>query len=472
MQYRPMKNWFQSFKYLLVDFASALLAWLYFYKSSSDNLNLDIFKDLSLNPYCTPVEVALVWVFIYAISSFYIDVLHKSRIRELFVMLLLSFMGVIVIFFVFLINNQWVGMHLSVYRILMYYWLIHFNISVLAKMILMSISKHQIRNRHIYFNTLLIGANIKAKKILDELETKNIYLGLKFNGFLNVGQEVQDYFEGKLPRLGNVEDIESVIKKYKIEQVVIAIEPSEHIQIAEILTRLEGFNIKISIIPDVYQMLIGSVSISHVLGMPLIEIKQDLMPTWQSIFKRTLDIVASACVLIFGFPFFVIVAIITQTTSKGKAIYKQERIGKHGVPFQIFKFRSMYEEAEKQGPALSNDYDPRITPWGRFMRKLRIDEMPQFYNVLIGEMSLVGPRPERQFYIDQIVQKAPHYKHIIKVKPGITSLGMVKFGYAENVDQMIQRLEFDIIYIENMSLLMDFRIMIYTTLTVLSAKGK
>jgi len=186
MQFRPMKNWFQSFKYLLVDFASALLAWLYFYKSSSDNLNLDIFKDLSLNPYYTPIEVALVWVFIYAISSFYIDVLHKSRIRELFVMLLLSFMGVIVIFFVFLINNQWVGMHLSVYRILMYYWLIHFNISVLAKMILMSISKHQIRNRHIYFNTLLIGANIKAKKILDELETKNIYLGLKFIGFLNV----------------------------------------------------------------------------------------------------------------------------------------------------------------------------------------------------------------------------------------------------------------------------------------------
>ena len=467
-----MKKWYQSFKYLMVDFISALIAWVYFYSSVNDYLKIDVFKNIQVNNFSTAIYVSIVWVTIYSLASFYIDVLIKSRIKELFTLLILSIIGIIVVFFVFLIDNQWVGMHLSVYRILTYYWLIHFNISAINKLLLMTLSKHQIYNKHIFFNTLIIGANVKARKIFDDLETKNKFLGLNFKGYLNIKEELQDYFNGMLPNLGSIANIEDVIKKNNIEQVIIAIEPSEHTQITEILNQLEGNNVKISIIPDVYQMLIGSVSISHVLGLPLIEIKQDLLPTWQSFLKRLLDIVVSVSVLIIGSPFFVFVSIITQSTSKGKAIFKQERIGKYGVPFQIYKFRSMCEDAEKEGPALSNDHDERITTWGKFMRKTRIDEMPQFYNVLIGDMSLVGPRPERQFFIDQIMKIAPHYKHINKVKPGITSLGMVKFGYAENVSQMIQRLEFDIIYIENMSLLMDFRIMIYTAIIVISAKGK
>jgi lipopolysaccharide/colanic/teichoic acid biosynthesis glycosyltransferase len=196
------------------------------------------------------------------------------------------------------------------------------------------------------------------------------------------------------------------------------------------------------------------------------------MPVWQQVTKRAIDITASLLVLVLGSPFFLLVALITKFTSRGPILFFQERIGKDGAPFNIIKFRSMYVNAEKAGPALSSQHDPRITPWGRFMRKTRIDEFPQFYNVLIGEMSLVGPRPERQFFIDKIMEKAPHYRHLTRVKPGITSLGQVKYGYAENVDQMVKRLKFDILYIENMSLGMDFRILIHTVLTVLGAKGK
>ena len=196
------------------------------------------------------------------------------------------------------------------------------------------------------------------------------------------------------------------------------------------------------------------------------------MPVWQSVLKRTFDITLATSVLTLASPLYLIVAIITKNTSSGPIFFGQIRIGKDSKPFVIYKFRSMYTNAEEQGPKLSSDNDPRITPWGRYMRKTRLDEFPQFWNVLKGDMSIVGPRPERKFYIEKISERAPHYRHLLKVRPGITSLGQVKYGYAENVDQMVKRLEFDIVYIENMSLAMDFRIIMYTILVVVQGRGK
>jgi exopolysaccharide biosynthesis polyprenyl glycosylphosphotransferase len=210
----------------------------------------------------------------------------------------------------------------------------------------------------------------------------------------------------------------------------------------------------------------------NVLGTALIEINHQIMPTWQMVLKRLIDVVVSLSVLIVLSPLYVLLAIAVKATSEGPIFFKQTRIGLHGKPFSIIKYRTMVVNAEANGPALSSKEDKRITGIGRTLRKYRLDEIPQFYNVLVGDMSLVGPRPERQFFIDQIMPVAPHYKHLQRVRPGITSWGMVKYGYAENIEQMIERLKFDILYIENMSLAMDFRIMIYTVKTIIQGRGK
>ena len=218
-------------------------------------------------------------------------------------------------------------------------------------------------------------------------------------------------------------------------------------------------------------ILLGKVKMPDIFSAPLIQVTHDLMPVWQENIKHLSDIFISVLVLLLLSPVIMILSVGIKLTSPGPVIHSQERIGRFGKAFRIYKFRSMYADAEKNGPELASRDDDRLTKIGRFMRKFRLDEIPNFLNVLKGEMSVVGPRPERKYYIDRIIKKAPHYVHLHKVKPGITSLGQVKFGYAENIDEMIQRLQFDLLYIQNMSLFMDFKIMLYTVLTILRGKG-
>ena len=191
-----------------------------------------------------------------------------------------------------------------------------------------------------------------------------------------------------------------------------------------------------------------------------------------NLLKRFFDLVVSSAALITGFPFLALLVIITKITSGGNVIFRQERIGKNGVPFCMYKFRSMYMHAESEGPQLAKDNDPRITAWGKIMRKNRLDELPQFLNVFFGQMSVVGPRPERLFYIKKIIEKAPEYKNLLSVKPGITSIGQVRYGYAENVDQMIERMQLDLLYLNHQTLAADIAIIAETLRVMAQGKGK
>jgi exopolysaccharide biosynthesis polyprenyl glycosylphosphotransferase len=466
----------QYLKLVAADFGAALLAWVAFFLLRkyllSEITGFHFTEGALFYLSGAAVMVALFWTTLYALVGEYRDIFRKSRLGEIIRLARVSLLGTVVIFFALLLDDQGVSNYHAYYKTFGAYYVLHFGITAVLRTWAVSSVQRLVRGGHISFPTLLVGSNQLALSTYADLQRTGRRLGLRLVGFTPVGPTVDAALAQALPASGSYQRLPEIIERLGIEQVVIAIEPSEHRRIQEILNLLEGSPVRISVLPDLYQMLLGSVKVNHLFGTPLIEIKQDLLPVWQQVLKRIIDVGASVLFLLLAWPLYLFTALMVRSSSAGPIFYRQPRIGKHGVPFDIIKFRSMYVDAEKQGPLLSSDHDPRITKWGRFMRRVRLDEFPQFWNVIKGDMSLVGPRPERQFFIDQIVKIAPHYRHLHRVRPGLTSLGQVKYGYAETVAQMVERLKFDILYIENMSLAMDFRVLLYTLKIILEGRGK
>ncbi|WP_426059244.1 sugar transferase [Hymenobacter sp. B1770] len=467
---------FQYAKLVAADFGAALLAWMCFFLLRKYLLNEMTgyrFNEAALfDLISSALVIAIFWTVLYILIGEYRDIYRKSRLAEIIRLARVSALGAVVIFFALLLDDEGVDNYRLYYKTITAYFLLHFFITAVLRTWAVSSVQRQIRNGRISFPTLLVGSNALALNTFHELARTSRHLGLNLVGFTRVGDTIDPDLAAQLPARGSFKRLPALVRSLKIEQIVIAIEPREHQLIQELLTLLEGTTARVSILPDLYQMLLGSVKVHHLFGTPLIEIKQDLLPVWQAVLKRVVDVVGSALFILLASWVYALTALMVKLSSPGPVFYRQERIGKNGQPFRIIKFRSMYLDAEKTGPALSSDHDPRITKWGRFMRKVRLDELPQFWNVLKGDMSIVGPRPERQFFIDQIVKIAPHYRHLHRVRPGLTSLGQVKYGYAETVEQMVERLKFDILYIENMSLAMDFRVLLYTLKIIVEGRGK
>ena len=470
-----------ALRYIFFDTLSAVVAWallFLFRKVGLENLRLaDLGQVLAdSNFWRGIVIVPLGWLALYTIQGTYKNVLRKSRLKEFLQTLTASIIGVVILFFALLLDDQ-VGNYRGYYLSFIFLLLVHFGLTYLCRVVQTSSTVRKVHRRQLGFPTLLIGSHSKAYQTYLDLENQETYSGNMFVGFVSVDRDCSSAAESRLtaviPCLGTVADVKQLIEQHHIEEVIIAIEDHEQQQIQQILRTLDGCgDVIIKITPDARDIILGMVRIDSIFHSPLITINTRLMEEWQYSIKRLCDILLSLLALIILSPVFLITAIIVKCTSPGPVFYTQERIGYQGKPFRMHKFRTMYTDAEACGPALSRDDDPRITPFGRFMRKVRLDEIPQFYNVLKGTMSIVGYRPERQFYIDQIVKRCPEYLLLQRVKPGITSWGQVKYGYASSVDEMCERLKYDLLYLENMSITTDIKILIYTLGIIFQGRGK
>ena len=416
----------QQLTYILADLLSAEVVWLFFslfrrLVNDGAMFGVDTILIPVFNFYPPLIIYPMVCVAIYYLSGYYLRPFRKNAAKE-FITTFWSAVCISLLFFFIIIIDDEVTRYERYLVSLAVLFFLQFTISYLPRLIITRVSR-----KTVFYRTRTIHSISEANRI----------------------------------QKGMVEEVIIDLPKNSSERTLYTI-----------INRLYPLNVEISILPRVYDMLTGAARIVEISGQPLVRITEHKMSDAEICIKRAMDVVLSLIVMVVLSPLYILLYVLVFASSKGKAIYRQERIGLHGIPFQILKFRTMYEDAEQKKPMLSTDNDPRITRVGAFLRKYRLDELPQMWNVLRGDMSLVGPRPERAYFIRQIEQIAPYYCLLYKIRPGLTSWGPIKVGYTDTIDKMVERLNYDITYMENMSLRLDIKILFFTIGVIIDGKGK
>jgi exopolysaccharide biosynthesis polyprenyl glycosylphosphotransferase len=421
----------------------------------------------------TAVLMFAFWFVLFLFFGLYRTWYTHSRFDELAALVKTVFFGVALIFLItFDVERDLTTPPTFSRMMIVTYWMLMTFMVAMGRMVLRIIQRRLLEAGIGMQRTLIVGWNKKAWTLLDKIK-RFPALGYRVIGFIDVRTPKIRQAYGDLPVLGTIRELSRIIQREKVENVLIALNVSQRRQVTVVVNQCTGLSVTLHIIPDLYSIVMGQARTDQIYGFPLIEIFPQIMPVWERRFKRLIDLTVSLMILFLGLPVWLIIALAIRLESPGPIFYRQERVGKDGRIFRIIKFRSMVQNAEElTGPKWAEKDDPRVTRVGRFLRKWRLDEFPQFINVLRGEMSLVGPRPERPYFVEKLKKEVPFYMRRLKVQPGITGWAQIKGSYDNTIEDVKQKLQYDFFYVENMSLVMDFKIFLRTVHVMMAGKGQ
>ncbi len=459
----------EKFLILITDFVAVNIAWLLFFylRVQTGWFYVIAQPDVIMSMFA----VYLYWLIVFTFVGMYRTWFALSRFDELSTLFKASFVGMFLLFFLIIYDDYTTGISTSVRFYIFLYWIIFLFVVGAGRLFIRSLQRRLLVKGIGRRNALIVGFNSKSNEIHSSI-SKFRELGLDVVAYAAANDsELKNKFRD-VPVADTIHNLEKIIDDYNIKNVIISLGRHEEETILEVISRCEGRNVEIKIVPDLYDIISGQAKVSQLYAFPLIDVMPELMPEWEKKIKRLMDIILSLLLIIITLPVTLMMSLLIKLESRGPVFYKQDRSGMNGKVFKIFKFRTMIADAEKHsGPVWSTKDDPRITRIGKFMRKVRLDEIPQAINILKGEMSFVGPRPERPFFVEKLSQEIPLYKRRLKVRPGITGWAQVKHKYDESIDDVKMKLRYDLFYIENMSLRMDFKILFRTIFVVLFGKG-